>query len=149
MYCWEITIYRWAYWKIYLGEKNENKENNMSIMDKIKFYEYGNSKIYAELLISSEKNFTLNGSYDESKKEEYKTELKKDIHNQIYSDFLLQDLTEAEIILGQLYQLIPVRKETKEQESALVVQKREMLKNVYQKLADKIQVMYVKVKGSY
>lgn len=149
MYCWEITIYRWAYWKIYLGEKNENKENNMSIMDKIKFYEYGNSKIYAELLISSEKNFTLNGSYDESKKEEYKTELKKDIHNQIYSDFLLQDLTEAEIILGQLYQLIPVRKETKEQESALVVQKREMLKNAYQKLADKIQVMYVKVKGSY
>jgi len=149
MYCWEITIYRWAYWKIYLGEKNENKENNMSIMDKIKFYEYGNSKIYAELLISSEKNFTLNGSYDESKKEEYKTELKKDIHNQIYSDFLLQDLTEAEIILGQLYQLIPVRKETKEQESALVVQKREMLKDAYQKLADKIQVMYVKVKGSY
>jgi len=149
MYCWEITIYRWAYWKIYLGEKNENKENNMSIMDKIKFYEYGNSKIYAELLISSEKNFTLNGSYDESKKEEYKTELKKDIHNQIYSDFLLQDLTEAEIILGQLYQLIPVRKETKEQESALVVQKREMLKNAYQKLADKIQIMYIKVKGRY
>ena len=149
MYCWEITIYRWAYWKIYLGEKNENKENNMSIMDKIKFYEYGNSKIYAELLISSEKNFTLNGSYDESKKEEYKTELKKDIHNQIYSDFLLQDLTEAEIILGQLYQLIPVRKETKEQESEIVVQKREMIKDVYQKLADKIQVMYVKVKGSY
>jgi len=121
----------------------------MSIMDKIKFYEYGNSKIYAELLISSEKNFTLNGSYDESKKEEYKTELKKDIHNQIYSDFLLQDLTEAEIILGQLYQLIPVRKETKEQESALVVQKREMLKNAYQKLADKIQIMYIKVKGRY
>ena len=149
MYCWKITIYRWAYWETYIGGKNENKENNMSIMDKIKFYEYGNSKIYAELLISSEKNFTLNGSYDESKKEEYKTELKKDIHNQIYSDFLLQDLTEAEIILGQLYQLIPVRKETKEQESALVVQKREMLKNAYQKLADKIQIMYIKVKGRY
>jgi len=103
----------------------------------------------AEFNLLVDKEIPLIDFNNEKKMLEHDNELKKDIHNQIYSDFLLQDLTEAEIILGQLYQLMPIRKETKEQESALVVQKREMLKDVYQKLADKIQTMYIKVKGRY
>jgi len=113
------------------------------IFKNIKYYRVAAGKdhhlVAAELVLKTEDKLVENKLLRDDYVNQERL-LKEEIHSLIYEDYLLQDITEAELYLGQLYSLIKANKDMKDNEMVL---------DLYQKISDSLRVLYTKVKGEF
>lgn len=94
--------------------------------------------VAAELKIRTDDKLVENSKLEKNPKEQENL-LKEELHSMIYEQPLLQNVTECEYLLGQLYTMLKAS-DLKDNEVAL---------DIYQNLANAIQDLFVKIRGKY